>query len=960
MAHVCTACSRVNPPDALFCYFDGRALGGGRGRAPLATGSQLFVSPFVFPSGRTCRSFDELVLACHQNWSEAQDLLRRGYLEGFMGGLGRADLASVAHQAASSPDADRGLDDFLAQLPASVREPAKLLIQPTEINLGQLDRKSDRKLVLHVENQGMALLHGSAVCEDTPWLALGESTSAAPKRFFQCLHDVNLPVQVLGQRTRAGNKPLEGRIVIESNGGRATIVVRAEVPIQPFPNGVLAGARSPRQVAEKAKVSPREAAPFFENGSVAEWYRVNGWLYPIQGEPASGLGAVQQFFEALGLTTPPRVEISTQSVQLQGVGGAELEYTLQLRTVENRPVFAHAFSTVPWLKIGRISLEGRTARVRLIVPEVPDQAGERLLGKVQVTANGNQRFTVAVSLHVTGPAPRGSRASRAALAPPPLMLDEPPALQAWQQNPPPRHEAIMPPPSLLPQEVPPPIRHPLPVNHEGAPPLLVDSTPAPLREPTLAASDPSLAIPAPPRSNFLPHLVPFALIVFILLGLVIHDIILSPEKGEGGPSSSLAETEPYIALRVHDGHSGETPDELYTGMPAGSMRFGLVMLRERGSTNRPSTTVNKKLTYDLWGRTNNTCLKIDDPGDPGDEKEFLFGHKPGRWILQEEPLGKDENGRTRDGFRSVWMLDSKRLQVTQHIEVVPGDLSACLDTCLISYLLENKDTKPHRVGIRFLLDTFIGGNDGVPFTIPGASGLCDTMRAFRKASDVPDFIEAMEKEDLENPGTVARLQFRVGSRFESPTRVILGGWPDGNLKKYFNVFDARGQFTYWNVPEISMRELHNRARKLPEPQDMPPDSAVTIYWDPKPLPPGETREVGFTYGLGQVSTGQSGGRLLLSFGGRLVRNGEFTLTAQVMNPKRGEKLTLVLPEGLQLVEGATEQAVPAVPRNALRQISPVTWRIRAVSDGALKVEVRSSAGAREEKQVTIRSKGVFD
>ena len=61
-----------------------------------------------------------------------------------------------------------------------------------------------------------------------------------------------------------------------------------------------------------------------------------------------------------------------------------------------------------------------------------------------------------------------------------------------------------------------------------------------------------------------------------------------------------------------------------------------------------------------------------------------------------------------------------------------------------------------------------------------------------------------------------------------------------------------------------MRELHNRDKRAE------PDSAVTIYWDDKPLDPGGRREVGFTYGLGNVV---SGDKLLLTVGGRFVTGG---------------------------------------------------------------------------------------
>ena len=94
---------------------------------------------------------------------------------------------------------------------------------------------------------------------------------------------------------------------------------------------------------------------FFENGAVAAWYEANGWTYPVQGPAAAGVAAVQQYFEALGLAAPPRVELERQSVYLEGPAGASLEGAVVVQTNERRPVFAHAVTGEPWLTVGRPS-----------------------------------------------------------------------------------------------------------------------------------------------------------------------------------------------------------------------------------------------------------------------------------------------------------------------------------------------------------------------------------------------------------------------------------------------------------------------------------------------------------------------------------------------------------------------------------------------------------------------------
>ena len=109
---------------------------------------------------------------------------------------------------------------------------------------------------------------------------------------------------------------------------------------------------------------------------------------------------MQQFFEALGLTPPPKVEINTHAIHLSGAAGERLDYVIQVATPEKRPVYAHGTSDQPWLKVGRANLKGQSASLPIVVSEVPDRPGERLQAQVTVVANGNQRFPVVVTLAV--------------------------------------------------------------------------------------------------------------------------------------------------------------------------------------------------------------------------------------------------------------------------------------------------------------------------------------------------------------------------------------------------------------------------------------------------------------------------------------------------------------------------------------------------------------------------------
>ena len=111
------------------------------------------------------------------------------------------------------------------------------------------------------------------------------------------------------------------------------------MPVTAFPDGLLKGATTPRQLAEKARTNPQETARLLQNGSVARWYQSNGWTYPITGPAATGLALVQQYFEVLGLTMPTRVELRTSAVTLRGAAGGTARGGVVLGASEKRPIY---------------------------------------------------------------------------------------------------------------------------------------------------------------------------------------------------------------------------------------------------------------------------------------------------------------------------------------------------------------------------------------------------------------------------------------------------------------------------------------------------------------------------------------------------------------------------------------------------------------------------------------------
>jgi hypothetical protein len=875
MVQTCTRCSRVNPSGAAYCYFDGTSLGGGGQGGPVAIGARPFPSPFVFPTGRTCRSFDELARACQDEWPTARDLLEKGYLETFLGGLGRLDLAGVAREASHFPDRDRGLDQLIAKLPSNVLAEPKLKLHPLEVNLGLLQPGQEQPFELHLENQGERLLYGSVTCEDGIWLAVGEESGGSEKH-FQLTQELTIPVRVCGDRLQARNKPQEANLVVDTNGGQVKVVVRCEVPVKPFPSGLLAGAKTPRQVAELCMKSPKEAGPLFEAGAVEEWYATNGWVYPVKIPAASGLAAVQQFFEALGFTKPPRVEINTQEIVLEANPGDTLRASVEVTTQDKKPVYAHGTSDVPWLEVGRARCSGRTATINMTIPSVPNRPGQTLTGQLVVQANGNKRFTVPVQVKVGGSF---------------NFTDDQPVEE-------PAEEVLV---AAGPAPVPPAEDD---LDFEAAPPPKVEAEP------------PRPSRRKQPGTPLGLHLIPALLLGLAVFGVVVYDVLFpqkNPDVIEGGGGGKQAGWN-YDVNKLRDKESRLALQASDNG------RFG-IQLRD---AKEKDSSKWKKLTYDASGVTNNTVVRIN--GNDG----YLFGYVTadnvwfGRKIQELKP--------PRIGWESTMNFRQEQVRVTQHVEVVPSE-TGLLDTCLIYYKVYNDSQRPHSVGVRVMLDTYIGSRDDVPFTVPGKTGFVNTNEEYT-GSQIPDYVEAIENDKMVpgkpfDPGTSVRINLKgiklPGIDLVDPDKLRICSNPGVNAK--------------WTWEMASGTPLGD-------------DSAVAVYWPDSDLKSKETRHMAITFGLGTLDVGDL---LAVSAPSSVIPDREFHVTVYVWNPQKGQKVKLVLPGGLVL--GSGESAEKTVEGGGTR--TSVSWRVRGSRIGTFNLEATSGKARSRPRQVDVKSTSIF-
>jgi hypothetical protein len=367
-------------------------------------------------------------------------------------------------------------------------------------------------------------------------------------------------------------------------------------------------------------------------------------------------------------------------------------------------------------------------------------------------------------------------------------------------------------------------------------------------------------------------------------------------------------------------------------------RFGI-------STTEPDPidpAQRKRLTYEAKGLSNNVRVRIDG-------YDNLFGQQPGVWKRGYVPgKAKGETVRAmdagpekiRDGFawRSTMAFEQSGIVVTQTLALVatpPGEVKGegKVSSVLVHYVVENTSAQEHKVGLRFLLDTFVGATDGVPFVVPGLPGLMATMHDFGGGTEVPAYMAALESPKAAVPGsgeTIAQLNLRVPKTLniyvkdpepEGPVRACILRWP-GNSEAGWNDWIDKDPANPRGIekPFASARPINEGQHK---------DSCVAVFWDERQMAAGERRVLAFTYGLGRVAAYNEKLALGLLVGGIPSLGDTFTLTAIATKPKNGASVTIVLPEGMKLEGDLKEKKLEAQKGDALETTS---WRIAVPKD----------------------------
>jgi len=367
-----------------------------------------------------------------------------------------------------------------------------------------------------------------------------------------------------------------------------------------------------------------------------------------------------------------------------------------------------------------------------------------------------------------------------------------------------------------------------------------------------------------------------------------------------------------LLIGTAGGHPGDStepppekkPDLLAIAFDAGH-QFGLTV-----------KATAKRLTFSTDGGTNNTRIKVN--GVDIDMRSLNI--TPG----VEGPRGRPElvADAKYTTYRSKWTFTKLQLTFTQTVAIHPNESTGEMDTAVVTYTFTNDSKAKIKVGLRTMIDTLIGNNDGAPFIIPNRPGLCDTFAVFSKAADIPAYLEVLENSDITNPGTVVKMGLVNSSKygfFEQPSSVILSGWP------------GTGAAWSYQITPIGV------------------DSAVGLYWEEKLLDPGKSREMGFTYGLTQIKTVAD--RLALSADVAVAVNQRFSITAFLGRKAQGATVTIEVPAGVRLLPGTPAQQRVVIPPN--RSFTQVSWTLVGSEPGAKTFRVRLSDGTQQTHEITL-------
>jgi len=230
------------------------------------------------------------------------------------------------------------------------------------------------------------------------------------------------------------------------------------------------------------------------------------------------------------------------------------------------------------------------------------------------------------------------------------------------------------------------------------------------------------------------------------------------------------------------------------------------------------------------------------------------------------------------------------------------------------------------VGLRLLIDTMLGANDGAPLRAADQAMIGDAMLSGARIPDYWQAFDSLIEPSVTSQGTMA------GGELTPPSRVAFSNW---------------GMFAdnLWDAEIVPGREfIRSRESDL--------DSAVAMYWDPSALAPGEVRHYVTYYGLGGITLAP--GKLALGItapaevGLSSDGTAPFLAVAYVHNTGEGPAHDLVarldLPSGFKLAGGQSN--THSIGDLEPGQTAQVAWQVVATWASVGRADLAVSVSAK--------------
>lgn len=462
----CPRCRRPSPSEASFCYFDGQDLQLVLpGLADPTDMGKEFVFPSGRRC-RTFDDFVEGCMADWATAREllGQGALHQFFSAAGRADIAQSAWRAVQQ----SVDLDEALDWFLSRLPTKQPVRAELDFTPRRLQFGRVIAGDRRTLVLRIRNTGRGLLRGRLRLEGVTWLeieglelvaetssppqgsvcspaqaavgaddvpiaelvdagtSVGPDGAAAPSRSSsqqdQVFADLLQPLQqqqktyvvrvwreqefrvTVNTEHLAAGQMYHAPLILETNGGTVEIPVDVEVGAIPFSYEPFRGVSEPKYLAARMRLRPREAARLLRDGVVRQWFEQNRWVWPVNGDTAPGIAAVQQFYEALGVVKPPRLEVEPARIECTVRSQEPLQWVIEYRSPDPKWVYAKITVEVPWLQAEPNIVYGAqktSFRLTAVPAELPGPGRHK--AEVLIEGNGGQRLSLPLCIEVPEP-----------------------------------------------------------------------------------------------------------------------------------------------------------------------------------------------------------------------------------------------------------------------------------------------------------------------------------------------------------------------------------------------------------------------------------------------------------------------------------------------------------------------------------------------------------------------------